>query len=583
MKRTKLLTVISALFLLTACGEDNHSHTYGSEWKYDEVNHWHAATCEHKDAKSGNAAHSFGEATLVDGEKKVTCSTCGYTKDFNPNDVEHSDGFDNVTEFDDPIEIHTERQKEYLNYDGQYLTMPENLFPNGDATISDPVKTTITWDFDDDEEVSKYSVTIGQKRDLSDGFEIIGTKAKSLDLYNLFLGKNYYRVNAYMEDSKVGSDVYELTVDSTVPRNLYVGNRMTNCRDVGGKTLESGGKIRQGLLLRTCGSGYAMDRNYIDDEGKMILKDQLKVKSEINLNDSNAYNVNIEGTTVYDTFMDYAQVRTDSKHHFSRNTENVRNVFDILSRKESYPVFFHCRIGTDRTGLIAILVNGVLGVPLNQIYQDYLFSNFGKIGSKRKIGAGDDDDITRYMNEIQAMPGETFQEKVYNTLITIGVSREIIANMMNILVEGAAPENDNGQIVISAKDMTLSGTTLQTEDKTSLVARSGPASYAALKANATATAMFTTTAGTKSIYAYLGNNDSNTSKKVETSISVTLDGEAVTIPSISFKDAGMGKCNNRVNYYFVKLGEVTVNGAGQHTLVVKGLQNDMNIGNIAIF
>ena len=48
-----------------------HTHTFESAWTSDETGHWHAATCEHSDQKSGYAAHSDG-----DGDGK--CDVCGY-------------------------------------------------------------------------------------------------------------------------------------------------------------------------------------------------------------------------------------------------------------------------------------------------------------------------------------------------------------------------------------------------------------------------------------------------------------------------------------------------------------------------
>lgn len=577
--KTKFLAVVSVLFLLTGCGE--HEHTFSKEWSKDESYHWHDSTCEHK-IKHNKSEHTFGDVEIVDGVETQTCTVCGYVSEYNPNKVIHSDGFSNVTDFPSTLEIHTERQKTYLSYTGDYSTMAGSDYPDGNATISDPNMFDLSWEFDDDASVTKYSVTIGQTETLYDGFEIMGTKSQSIKLYNLFLGTNYYRINAYLEDgSKVGGDVYSLNVDGTAPRNLYVGKNMTNCRDVGGRTTVSGGKVKQGLLIRTCGSGYNMDSVYIDSEGTTILKDQLKVKTEINLNDSTSYNVNVPGTNVIDTFMDYGG---NAKHHFSRNTENVKNVFEVLAKESCYPVFFHCRIGTDRTGLIGILVNGLIGVSLNEIYQDYLFSNFGKIGKKRYIGSqAGEDDIQKYMQEINAMPGANFQEKTYNTLLTIGVPRATLDKVISILVEGNLPDNNKGQIVVEAKDMQLSGTTLVTEDKSSGVARSTPASCATLSANASMTATFTNeVAGNKEIYIYVGNSDSSTSKKLNASISATIDGNPITIPATTFKDAGMGNCSNRVNYYYVKIGDVSNLSAGEHSIKVTGIANNMSLGNIAV-
>ena len=44
--------------------------------------------------------------------------------------------------------------------------------------------------------LSKYSITFGQKADLSDGYEVVGSTTPSIDLYNTFLGVNYFKINA---------------------------------------------------------------------------------------------------------------------------------------------------------------------------------------------------------------------------------------------------------------------------------------------------------------------------------------------------------------------------------------------------
>ncbi|MBO7614502.1 MAG: tyrosine-protein phosphatase [Bacilli bacterium] len=587
MKKTKILCVMSALFLMTACGGTK----FKTEWSSDANNHWHAA--ESGDEKDSLGKHVFGDPT-VDGAKIVAiCKTCGYKADYNADGI---GGFNNVTKFADPIEIHTAAQKEYLSYTGEYKTIPTNNYPDGSKKNSNPVqvankdveatKTTLSWDYENHSANVKYSVSLSTKMDFSDGFEIKGTNEQSLDLYNLFLGTNFYRINAYEGDDVTTSGVYSLNVDTTYPRNLYIGNNMTNCRDMGGRVLPSGGTIRQGLIYRTCGNGYQSGGTHIpiDDEGKDIMINQLKVKTEIVLHNDNGYNFNLDGTTVYNTYMDY-KGQTKSKHHLSRNTENVVNVFRILADENNYPTYYHCRIGTDRTGLVAILLNGVLGVPLNEIYQDYLFSNFGEIGEKRYIGSqAGQDDISVYISEIEAMPGKDFQEKTYNALISIGVSKENIAKVMSILVEGAAPTNDNGQVVVSPKDMTAEGTTVEHEDKVSLTARNKPEYSAVMSAGAKVTAKVNVTkAGEKALYAYLGNSEQTTSKKIGSSISATVDGNAVTIPDITFEAAGFGTCGSgRVNYYFVKLGDLGELSVGEHTVEITGVANNLILGNLAV-
>ena len=68
------------------------THTYGEEWKKDATGHWHESTCDatapaHDVMKSDFAAHTFDEGEVtkpadygVVGEKKFTCTVCGYEK-----------------------------------------------------------------------------------------------------------------------------------------------------------------------------------------------------------------------------------------------------------------------------------------------------------------------------------------------------------------------------------------------------------------------------------------------------------------------------------------------------------------------
>ena len=584
MKKNKFVATVSILFVLSGCTIlGGHQHTWSKKYRYNDDIHWQYATC-HPDEKRNMGAHEFGDIeTDKVGQTFRQCMVCRF-KVFIDNE---SGGFSGVTEFPEgsKIEIHTDYQQNFLAYkDNDYDKMPQNSYPDGSKNISDPVKTKITWKYDKHNTNLTYSISISQKEDMEDSFAILGTNEQEIDAYNWYLGTNYYRINAIDSNGEThSSKVYKLTVSDVYPRNLYVGARMTNCRDTGGREVISGGIIKQGLLYRTCGNGYNQDGKKIDDEGTRIMTDQLKVKTELNLHNNSSYDFNFTGTTRYATLMDYAD-GSPSKHHFSRNTESVKNVFEILAKEECYPIYYHCRIGTDRTGLIAILLNGVLGVKLNDIYQDYLFSNFGKIGSKRKIGTNEADDISNYINEIKRLPGDSFNEKCYNALLTIGVPKATISKIMDIYIEGNKPVYNDNQIVVPAKNMVLNGTDLKTEDKSTLTARNFPSSYCTLNNGAVAKATFTLPEiASKEAYIYVGHNDASSTMYIESSIRAKIDDTLISIPSISFKDAGMGRCsNNRTNYYFVKLGDLGTLAAGQHTIEITGVANSLILGNVAV-
>ncbi len=71
MKKIAILILCAILIsvALTACG---HAHTYSADWKYDDNQHWHPATCGCENEKSEAASHT-------DLDKNCACDTCGRT------------------------------------------------------------------------------------------------------------------------------------------------------------------------------------------------------------------------------------------------------------------------------------------------------------------------------------------------------------------------------------------------------------------------------------------------------------------------------------------------------------------------
>ena len=68
---------------ITPDGSVPHNHKYGTEWKYDETNHWHECKCGNK---ADITAHNFKwivdrKATTTEkGSKHEECTVCGYKK-----------------------------------------------------------------------------------------------------------------------------------------------------------------------------------------------------------------------------------------------------------------------------------------------------------------------------------------------------------------------------------------------------------------------------------------------------------------------------------------------------------------------
>ena len=467
-----------------------------------------------------------------------------------------------------PQEIHTTNQKAYLNYSGEYYKITKSDLDGFDAqgnkNVSTPLQTSISWNHTpaSGKTLSNYSLMFGQKSDLSDGIEVTGTTNKSISFYNAYLGTNYFKVIAnYGDGSKEVSDIKTFKVTEQCPRNLYVGN-MPNCRDMGGRTTYAGGKIKQGLIYRTSGSKFD-NSTPSNTEAKNILANQLRVKTEINVANSTTNNVNLAGTTVKNCYMDYGATPYSN---LARNAEKIRNVIEILADENNYPVFYHCRIGTDRTGITGVMVGGLIGIKFNEIIQDYGFSNFAPIDNQRYPGKTPDnngDDICKYIDEILALPGANFQEQTYLALQIIGIPSTTLDKVINLMTEGS-------KATMPATAKLGVGEALSTDvSKSTNTSYDAPATYYAVASGKAISYTATTTAGNKDIVVYMGHTDGSQSTKLASKITLKIDGVSQTIVDRTLHRAGFGQTqqNRRTGYMFNILGNYALT-AGSHTIEI---------------
>ena len=376
-------------------------------------------------------------------------------------------------------EIHTANQLKYLNLSKPYYEMTSSDLNACDAygnkNVSTPEKTTLNWEYEapDGYELKNYSLVFSQYEDLSDPYVVQGTKETTISFYNSFLGTNYFKIVANFTDGKKqSSEVKTFEVTEQAPRNLYVGN-MPNFRDMGGRTTYAGGKIKQGLIYRGSGSKFD-NRTDSDSEARKILTEQFGIKTEINVADKDDNNVNLSGVNLKNCYMDYGAVPYSN---LARNSVKIRQVMDVLADENNYPLFYHCRIGTDRTGITGIMINGLLGVPFNEALQDYGFSNFAPIDNQRyphKPNDTNGDDIAKYIDELLALPGETFQEQVYLALRMIGVSAEKLDKIIDFMTIGEKAQIPETFKVGEGDALTSDGTKSTSSDY------KAPATYYAL-------------------------------------------------------------------------------------------------------
>ena len=92
-------------------------------------------------------------------------------------------------------------------------------------------------------------------------------------------------------------------------------------------------------------------------------------------------------------------------------------------------VFFHCAVGTDRTGTIAMFLEGILGVGNSNIFDDYELSYFRReVWNSGKTRNGSE--INSLYNQIKAS-GTMEQEKFINWFLSESKDKNKDLNLIN--------------------------------------------------------------------------------------------------------------------------------------------------------
>lgn len=327
----------------------------------------------------------------------------------------------------------------------------------------DYMNTKFSWKMD---ESDVYTVHFSENKDFTDEFTI-ETETNTLVNQGIFVpGKTYYwkvTGDAPNSDSKV--DKFKV-LDAPV---RYISfEEGFNVRDIGGWKTEDGKKVRYGLIYR----GGKIN-NYGGNEGlseadHYVFEDLLGIRGEIDLRITNQDD---SGQTMSVFGSDTAYIKTPMQGYnyvipgfyqeepMERESpaefvHSVGEVFHFLANEDHYPVYFHCNAGADRTGTIAFMINGLLGVSEEDLTKDFELTSFSTGGKRWRsdIQGGKftadgvmQDDAMNYvawgkmieqLNKQYAVEGGTLSDTIENYLKTAcGVTDAEIQAIKDLMLE----------------------------------------------------------------------------------------------------------------------------------------------------
>lgn len=310
-----------------------------------------------------------------------------------------------------------------------------NYYVEG-SEISQPVSFVVRWS--NTNPICQYTFLLADNKEMVNpvSYDVDSTY---ISLEDLFAGTHYYyQIKATYEDKTVISQRFDFkTVDFF--RTIRIDG-VLNARDLGNKKTKDGKKrVKQGLIYRTA------NFDSVTTAGKRRAIEKYHIKTDLDLRE--------QGPTSSPLGPDVQYINNGvgeyGSPHYVSSTYGInvaeyqvamRDNLKVLANKDNYPLAFHCAVGRDRTGTLAVTLYLLLGIDLSQIEQDYVVSFFSKacnsvsfdsyLGSlgyliqyfKRYKGGATSDDIDVY-------------QRAENYCLHIGLSKDEISSIRSILLE----------------------------------------------------------------------------------------------------------------------------------------------------
>ena len=298
--------------------------------------------------------------------------------------------------------------------------------------------------------------------DITTGREIGGGEAPeadeitcSLPRTNLEVGRAYWwRITGLGKPPKgsktgpaVHSSVAAFVTEDLPPRWIELEGRVGNIRDLGGWRTTNGHRVRQGMAFRGQGlndnsvTGERQGRNRLMVEDVKFFTRTLGIRTDLDLRgkpetaDLDESPLGMDIVFIQHPSPCYRGIFTkDGKKNMA---QNVR----VFCNPGNYPIYFHCIGGADRTGSLAYVLLGVLGVAQHDIETDWESTFYPNIPDDKHEAEPDfwcreshlTDGIGKYGRD-----GDSWQRRCELYLHDCGITDEEIAALRRILLDNSA-------------------------------------------------------------------------------------------------------------------------------------------------
>lgn len=312
-------------------------------------------------------------------------------------------------------------------------------------------------------EIYMWEFSIAKRKDFSDArVEVLTAETNAdgcvewmLPRANLEVGATYYwRVSANLVCFTWGhprgcgcpkarpivtSRTRSFHTEDLAPRWIEVEGRVKNIRDIGGRRTEDGRRVRQGLVFRGQGlndnslDGFVRGRNRLTAEDVAYLAGTLGIRTDLDLRtpqETALMKVSPLGPSVHlilNSSCQYKEMFTPE------GRRNVAENFRVFTRRENFPVYFHCIAGADRTGSLAYILESVLGVSRHDCETDWESTFYPRFPKESDGILGE----VHFSNGLAAYgkKGDSLRRRAELYLMDCGITKEEIEAFRSIMLE----------------------------------------------------------------------------------------------------------------------------------------------------
>ena len=299
---------------------------------------------------------------------------------------------------------------------------------------------SVTFEWEENETADYYRLFLSTDVNFdSEKTESYLVNSTSLTLSHLHTGTKYYWQVIGTEiledgDRELNRSVVYPTSFTTAasPRCLEIEG-VSNTRDIGGLKAKDGYRVKQGMIYR---GGKLED---ITDEGKEFFRNYLNLQTDLDLRTPNEGGAG-KGSPLGS---DINYVNIDGRYYTgSKGISNdlgkelFAQEIRLFANPDNYPIYIHCSLGRDRTGTLAMVIEGLLGVTFNDLMMDYELSVFSVTGTLDNASVqAIRNNIKATYDYINTFNGANFAERTEMYLLSIGITPAEIQSIKDILLE----------------------------------------------------------------------------------------------------------------------------------------------------